>query len=220
MSLEKLSGERRERRDPTQELLELALNEELSDEELAPMVRQAIDDGADVNVETIVVDEDDDSSVEDNGCVCTYPVLHLFFRSGRLECIDELLLKNVDLEKTNSLGYTALQLAVDASSVLSSPESKVVKIVRQLLLAGADIDAGAGAGMMYAAQSRFSPIIFATYSQQPKLVQELLRWKKKPNLEECRVANIGTALALAVSLGNEEIIRHLIKAGAKLEARK
>jgi ankyrin repeat protein len=189
-----LTGSLRERKDPTEELKELAVNKKLTDEELQPLVRQAIDDGANVN-----------AMVEYDGV--TRPVLHCFIVQGKLVSLEELLIQKPDTEKFDSTGETALQTLV--VSFVTEPIQ--IKMIRQLILAGADIDS---------TTSKIpSPLFRAIYFNLTDVVKELLRFPKKPNLER-PFSRFGTVLIIAVANGNEIITRDLIKAGAKLESKR
>jgi ankyrin repeat protein len=236
MSSEKLTGKQRERKDPTEELKELAANDEMSDEELQPLVRQALDDGADFNAivrqngedpsaddgdgddedndfdddeddeeEEEEEEQDDDGEEEEQEENVTYPVLHGFIRRGHVRCVEEVLFKKPNLEKKNSDGGTALQVAL----LSNISETQMVKIVHLLLFAGADVNAKAAINP--------SPLVLAVYQNLTSVVKELLRSNPKPDLSKTD-ANEGTSLTLAAAIGNETITRDLIKSGAKLES--
>jgi ankyrin repeat protein len=188
-----LTGALRERKDPTGELKELALNEKLSDEELQPLVRQALEDGADVNAD-----------VEYHGA--TRPITRCFIVQGKVLCLEELLMKKPDLEKSAHCENTALQAAI--LSPIS--ESVKVRMIRQLLFVGADIEAKS---------SRFiPPLMLAVIGNLSDVVKNLLLFSKKPDPERSTVFRAGTVLAVAAANGNEIITRDLIKAGANLES--
>jgi uncharacterized protein len=161
---------------------------------LQPLVRQALDDGADVNV-----------SVKFSGTL--RPIIQVFIARGNILCIDELLVKKPNLEKCSSDDYTSIQAAMFANIA----ESVKVRIVRLLLRAGADINANHS--------EKSCPILLAVKNNLSEVVEEVLR-NQKPDFTRSSIAQIGTALAVAAANGNEAITRDLIKAGAKLESQR
>lgn len=193
-----MSGQRRELQDPTQELKQLAVNAKVTDDDAMPRVCQLLRDGANSNAK--LVDDDGDK----------VPMLHSFLSTGRVKCAAELIKAGADVNKTDFSGLTPLQFIVYRGEL---KEDIIVKAVHILLVAGADVNANS--------YSNVSPIHTAVTQQLFKTVKALIRHaKERIDFEVSNEDKFGKCLAVAAAFGNEEMVRDLIAAGAKLESKR
>jgi hypothetical protein len=183
MPPKKAEAQRRERQDPNIALKELLEQNDLSDEETLDQLRVLIDEGAKVDVPFRY------------DCP-----LAIFIKQGKILCINELILQEVDHDDGD---HSMISICLNSGL----PQKTMVKIIHQLSIAGADINAGFP-----------TPIVLACRSGLNLVVKELLRFKNKPDLE-CGDIEYVSCLAVAVAKNNLEIVEMLIKAGANLEAK-
>jgi ankyrin repeat protein len=188
----KAEAQRRERQDPNIALEELLEQKDLSDEETLDQLRVLIDDGAKVDVP-----------------FTEHCPLAVFIRQGKILCINEVIVQKVELD-----GETWSAVAVCLQSNLS--QKTMIKIIQQLMIAGADIDSGVETAREH--NIIITPIFSACETGLNLVVKELLRYKPKPDLENGN-SRFASCLAVAVSHNDLEIAQMLIKAGADLEAR-
>jgi hypothetical protein len=123
MPPKKLSGARRERKDPTQELISLASKLKKTDEELQPLVRQALEDGANVNAMIVKAKS-------------FQTVLHAFIVQGKVLCVETLLERKPNLDLRDHYGNVPLTTVM----LNYIPEPIRTKLVQLLVGAGADIE--------------------------------------------------------------------------------
>ncbi|KAK2762602.1 hypothetical protein FQN54_000775 [Arachnomyces sp. PD_36] len=124
--------------------------------------------------------------------------LHDAAAKGLEQSIRRLLGEGVPVDALNSEGSTALQVAIRQG------HERVVKL---LLDSGADVNYPRGS-------TSETPVFLASYSMNPALMATVL--SHRPNLES---GDGMTPLLVAVSVGDEDVVRLLLQAGANIRAR-
>lgn len=124
------------------------------------------------------------------------------------ETVKLLIASGVDVNATNHVGRTALAIAVESpySARDTSDKVTVTRIVRILLEAGADINAGTSSILHMAAMGGYGDVIRAILESRRVNVNSLN-------------ANNETPLMVALQYGYVDVARSLAAAGADVNAR-
>ncbi len=198
-----LTGARRERKDPTEELKELAQNDKMSDEELQPLVRQALDDGADVNAK-----------------VGNVPVLHLFIDEGKISCVQEMLFRKPPLSDV-----------VNHAIAASLPESKIARIVQLMMFCWNSGEKLPFFSLQVAIQHNYRLVVKELLRAKPELTYALAHAanfcrygiacdliKAGAPIEGKCFEDGSTPLLVAAEVGSLKIVQVLLEAGANVKA--
>lgn len=130
--------------------------------------------------------------------ISTFNPFQLAAHKGDVATLQKLVKSTPDINHRDSYGRTALMIATFAR------KPRAIELL---------IDAGAKTGLLE--NDRYDAVTIAAVADFPEIVALLL--KKGASAKLVTSIYDGTALIAAAHLGHDEVVRHLIKAGAPLD---